>query len=360
NPCYENIHLVVAERLIGKAILGEKLTIGDEEGTFDIVGNLLTIKDRNEVVRLRLGEYSSNKFGLQLMNKTGKNVVLDENGILQTWQDGRADNVDGSHGLTMYIYLPSDTLSVRQGLLNFRLLPFRSYSGTTESGGGNVLSAASGGGVATSTSNGGSSTQTSTSGGGVSKSTDSGGNTTQSSAAGGDHRHVMFHTVGFQSNSNPGSSVLAVAHDGLSFAVNDGTNAGAVFTTRGSSGNHSHSVSIPSHSHSFNTPNHSHSVSIPSHSHNVTIPNHTHQVSIPTHKHDIAHGIYTDTFARGVGIVINSINRTSQLGGKFNASQANVDIGQYLERGQWNEIELTSDTLGRIDASVFVQALMST
>src|SRR5699024_5723189 len=109
---------VVADRLIGRVILGEKLEISDDDGTFKINGNLLTIQDRNEVVRLKLGEYASNRFGLQLFNKSGKDIVLDENGILQTWQDGRSDNVDSSNGLRLYIYLPSDTLSIRQARLN--------------------------------------------------------------------------------------------------------------------------------------------------------------------------------------------------------------------------------------------------
>lgn len=354
---YQGIQLVVAERLIGKAILGEKLTIGDEEGTFDIVGNLLTIKDRDEIVRLRLGEYTYNEFGLQLMNKTGQQVILDENGILQTWQEGRSDNVDTSHGLTLYVYLPNDTLSIRQAKLNFRLLPFRSYAGTTESGGASIQTSASGGGVSTSTASGGSSTQTSSSGGGTSKSTSSGGSTTQSSSSGGNHTHVMFSAIGY---GDPGAShTVMEALDGT-FYVSGVAPAAKNYSTRGGSGNHTHSVSIPSHAHGFSTPNHSHSVSIPSHFHNFTIPSHSHNVTIPSHKHDIAHGIYVSTFARGVGVIINNIDRTSQLGGKFDASQANVDIGEYLETGKWNEIELTADTLGRIDGNVFIQAFMGT
>src|SRR5690606_24873625 len=172
---------VVAERLIGKVILGEKLEISDEEGTFVINGNLLTIKDRNEVVRLRLGEYSTNRFGLQLMNRTGKEVILDEMGMLQTWQEGRTDNVDQSHGLTLYVYLPPETLSVRRALLNFRLLPFRSYSSTTESGGQTVATSKSGGSVSRSTASGGGRTTTTKSGGGTSRSTANGGGGTRTS-----------------------------------------------------------------------------------------------------------------------------------------------------------------------------------
>ncbi|WP_079709871.1 phage tail protein [Paraliobacillus ryukyuensis] len=335
---------VAAQVIIGKLIVGEKLEIGDEEGTFTIKGNLLTIQDRNEIVRVRLGEYSANKFGLQLMNGTGNEVILDEDGILQTWQEGRTDNVDTSNGLRLYVYLPPETLSVRRALLNFRVLPFRSYAGTTESGGSTTQTS----------SNGGSSTQTSSSGGGVSKSTNSGGSTTRTSSANGSHRHKLF-----SYNSTPGtvygwrrydttSSVNGLTPVSLDLRV--GADGVDIYTAE-ASGNHSHSVSIPSHSHSFSTPNHTHSVSIPSHNHSVSIPSHT---------HGIDHGIYTSTFATGIGVIVNGINRTSALGGKFNSSQANIDIDQYLNVGEWNEIELTSDRLGRIDGNIFIQAFMGT
>ena len=354
---------VAASVVIGKLIMGEKLEIGDEEGTFEIKGNLLTIKDRNDVVRLRLGEYSNNKFGLQLMNKTGSQVVLDENGILQTWQQGAADNVDQVNGLQLNIYLPSDTLSIRQAILRFVILPFRSYSATTKSGGATVPTTSSGGSVQTSTASGGGSTPTSSSGGGVAKSTASGGGSTPTSTAGGNHVHRMFSTVGFSTNDQPDLLVRAGANSSMgsqSLYLPAGNAAPAEYYTAGSSGNHSHTVTIGSHTHSFEIPNHSHTVTIQPHSHNFTIPAHDHTVTIPAHSHDIAHGIYTSTFAQGVGVIINGINRTNQLGGKFNSSQANLNIAPYLNIGQWNTIELTSEQLGRLDGNIFIQAMLAT
>lgn len=44
----------------------------------------------------------------------------------------------------------------------------------------------------------------------------------------------------------------------------------------------------------------------------------------------------------------------------FSSSQNGINIAQYLSTGQWNTIELGSTRLGRIDATVFVQALMGT
>lgn len=272
------------------------------------------------------------------MNKSGKQVVLDENGILQSWQaGGYADNVDESNPLTLYVYMPDRTLSVYEGKLNFRLLPFRSYSATTESGGSSVVTSAGGGGTST----------TSGSGGGTSRSTSSGGGTSTTSAAGGDHRHLMFVDGGIGSGSSPKRAFTGF---GSAVFYNIETSSPGDIWTAGSSGNHVHSFQVQSHQHDFSTPNHIHSISLNPHSHSVSLPN---------HNHSIAHGIYTSTIATGVGVIINGIDRTKQLGGKFNSSQANLDIGDYLEIGRWNEIELTSDRLGRLDASVFVQALMS-
>jgi len=71
-------------------------------------------------------------------------------------------------------------------------------------------------------------------------------------------------------------------------------------------------------------------------------------------------GIYTGTTPQNVTVRINGIDRTVALGGGsgFNSDQTNLDITQYINIGQWNTIELGSSRLGRLDASVFIQALM--
>lgn len=339
---FNQLNLVVAERLYGQVIVGENLEIGDEEGTFIIVGNLLTIKDRQDIVRLLLGEYENNKFGLKLFNKSGHDVILDEDGILQSWQEGRTDNVDANNGLSMYVYIPEETLDVRMAKLRFKLLPFRSYSRTTESGGQSTQTSSSGGGT----------TITSASGGGVAKSTNSGGGTSQTSSSAGSHRHEMFRFQTDTSQPSTWNNYIAVAdpqgQSGAGFVA--GGYQGS-FYTRESAGSHSHSITIPNHSHDFDIPNHTHS---------ITVPNHTHSVSIPSHNHEIQHGIYTSTAATGVSIYINNINRTSALGGKFYTDENNLDITQYLAVGTWNEILLTSDRLGRINANLFIQIFSGT
>lgn len=85
---------------------------------------------------------------------------------------------------------------------------------------------------------------------------------------------------------------------------------------------------------------------------------HTHIIS--DHIHGIIYGIYEGTSPTNITIKINGTDRTSILGGGtgFNSDQSNLNITSYLSIGQWNTIELGSSQLGRLDATVFIQALM--
>ncbi|PLR99653.1 phage tail protein [Bacillus sp. T33-2] len=351
---------IVAQRLIGKAIIGEKLEIGDEEGTFLIKGNLLTLKDREDITRLLLGEYQNNKFGLKLYNKSGQDVIIDEDGILQSWQEGRTDNVDVNNGLSLYVYIPEETLSVRIARLRFKLLPFRSYSRTTEAGGSSTQTSSSGGGTTATSSSGGGTTATSSSGGGTTATSSSGGGVSKSTASGGGASTTSEFKTFIEFSAMSGVPQNSVGTENWGYHLHEVRFSGEPF-------GHAHTINIPSHSHNFDVPSHSHSVtidshthsvSIPNHTHDVSIPNHTHDVSIPNHSHPILHGIYTSTSAYGVGIIINGIERTLALGGKFYTDEQNIDITQYMAVGAWNEITLTSERLGRIDGNIFVQAFM--
>jgi len=263
------------------------------------------------VLRMHLGPYASNKFGLKLVAPDGVTTILDEDGILQTWQEGRADNVDASHPLVLSVYLPEETKSVYKAILRFKLQGFRSYSKSAASGGG------------------------STSGSSSATTTASGGNTTPTSQTSDlwdlDSMYVP-NAVSDRDDHNhgiPNSTTLLVSGgDTVDFVE---------------SGGHTHAL----------TADHRHDVTIPSHTHGMS---HTH--STPNHEHNITYGIYTDTSATGATVIINGVDRTSVLGGPFSSDQANLSIAAYLSAGQWNTIQLGSSQLGRIDATVFLQAKM--
>lgn len=290
------------------------------------------------------------------------------------------DNADAQHPAVIRFKLPQEMVRINKLELTYETSAFRAYSRAIEGGGAIVTSTAAGGAVVKSTSSGGGTTATSSSGGGttatsssgggVAKSTASGGGSSQTSAAGGDHRHMMFSGTGFAGNSEPGQSVVLTAANGHSIHVNAGTSAGLSYYTQGSSGNHSHSVSIPSHTHDFDVPSHSHSVTIQNHTHTVNIPNHTHdidipahshQITLPDHTHEIQHGIFKlnrTPSAVTVKVDGNTVPITSTSGDSVNLiPYLSLDSENRVQRG-WHTVEITPNDLGRIHAQLMVQFFM--
>lgn len=281
---------------------------------------------------------ATKRFGLNVKAADGATTLLDDRGILQTWQEGRADNVDSASPLALNVYLPPETRSIRRALLRFRRQAFRAYSTGAASGGGG--------------------TQTSTAGGATSPTTSSGGGAYRTSdvqiLASGQSQDI---TVGGGGHSHGGSTDSVGNHN---HGISDGTSlalAGGGSVTFRVSGAHSHSISSEA-NHVHVLYNHKHETEIPSHTHGVNIPNHSHDVTFPSHTHGIVYGIFTSTLPTNTTVRINGTDRTVALGGPFNSDQVNLNIASFLMVGQWNTIELGSGQLGRIDASVFIQVLM--
>lgn len=292
---------IIARKLIGQILLGNQLYIEDETGQLSINGNKITIKDNLDNLRALLGEYADGKYGLLLKDSTGTKTILDEDGILQTWQEGRSDNVNNNYPLKLNVYLPSSTKSINKSMLRFRIENFRAYSTGAASGGGQTS---------------GSSSQSTTDGG-------------------GNHRHLMMEYLGGVSPTNFNNE------DAYAFATGDSSGgSGATFYikspggytelyTKGASGTHAHGMQ------------------------------HTHQIN--PHTHNIVYGIYEKTPSpTSITIKVNGQDITSALGGGsgFTSGQNELNISAYMLTGQWNTIELTPTTLCRLDATVFVQALM--
>lgn len=80
-----------ADKIIGRMIVGQNLLIRNDEGTVAIDGATLTVKDRSDDMKVKLGEYETNKFGLQVLDgainirtkgSTGNTgVILDKDGF---------------------------------------------------------------------------------------------------------------------------------------------------------------------------------------------------------------------------------------------------------------------------------------
>ena len=247
------------------------------------------------------------------------------------------DNADANNPAVIRFYVPDDMVNINKLLLTYETTNFRAYSRATQGGGATTRS----------TSSGGAATQTSSSGGGTSTSTSSGGATTQTSSAGGDHRHRIFTYVGPADTVSAPRRFFRPYSDAANVIIE--SSLGDDLYTATSSGNHTHSISIPAHTHNFTVPNHTHIVSIPAHTHDVTIPNHTHAIE---------YGIYQlDRLPSAVSIKVDG-NATgiTELEGE------NIDLIAYLlkdttgkiNRG-WHTVEITPNDLGRINAQLTTQ-----
>ncbi|HBV95649.1 MAG: hypothetical protein JL50_10170 [Peptococcaceae bacterium BICA1-7] len=294
-------------------IVNSLYALSTDDGFTKLMASGLHVFDQNEMERLIAGWWmdgATKRFGLRVTAADGTTTLLDDQGLLQTWQEGRADNVDDSHPLILNIYVPDETISIYKGLLRFKRLAFRAYETGASSGGSY------------------SSTRTSNSGGSVSTVALSGGGGYETTTTEKDFGYFsqLFYTDTDQGHQHEywddpvGSNVTD--YDGV----------------------HSHLVNA-----------HGHDIYISPHTHDIEIPSHTHNVSIniPSHSHEILYGIYQSSIPSTVTVKINGT-----IAGSYSSDQNSINLQPYLIINQWNAIELWANGLGRIDATAFIQAKM--
>ncbi|GGH46303.1 hypothetical protein Q9R46_16080 [Paenibacillus sp. RRE4] len=299
---------------MGHYILGNKLVISDDEGTFTIEGNLLTVRDKSNNIRVQIGEYKSGVYGFKVIGPLGT-VTVDENGIVQTDTIQIADNVDSTHPLKLKFYISPSTLRFDQFQLNFTLERFRAYSKGAASARINLTTTESERILLTTTEIK-SFIATSTKPKNVSGSTQTEGTYILE----GGHNHGWPEGTQFKD-------------------VNGFTR------TWVASGRHSHALSLQPHDHEF---------TVPEHAHDITMPPHSHRIDMPSHSHDIEYGIYEGASATGVRVIINGITR----GGIYSSAENNVDITSWIQSPGWHTIELSSQQLGRINASLYMKTFV--
>ena len=291
----------------------------------------IQVLDANNRERVQLGNWATNRYGLKLTDQTGQNTILDDNGILQTWQDGRCDNIDNNYPLRLRVFIPSETSKIYKSLLRIYVERYRAFSKGTASAGYDSKSTASGGSqkVGRTTSSGGGST--------VSPTTGSGGGVVRDTLA---DKQVDGGMEKVYDRKSPNGAIDY--NQWIELYV------------------------VKSHSHGFNIPNHSHSVSVsvPNHTHdfNFDIASHAHNFTIADHSHATTYGIHEDSSSgSNMQIYINGTNRTSALTGSsyFSSNQSELNITTYLNVGAWNTIEIRCASRARVDATVFVQALLN-
>jgi len=303
------------------------------------------------------------------------------------------NSVDGTHSMTFIVDYDENIAYLYSAKLKLRLAAVRSNVSASSS--------ASGGGSAPTSSAGSAHTHS------VSQSLTgaSGGGTTVSSAGGSSHSHTVSSATsavtvdvgidvdGFPLPANGSSRTTSggSSHNHASATTDDAPpnnpHQHAVSGGSGSESSHTHTVSahtytVPSFLHTHGVSgqtaaaesSHTHSVTLSDHTHTIsgTITAasesaHTHSVTISAHSHTITltYGIYEGSApsAPAITITINGVNRTTALGGSWNADTT-LDITDYLRDTakiplrQDNTIVLTSAEL--IDLEVVCRSLVTT
>lgn len=307
-------------------------------------------------------------------------------GAESIFMDSFYDNADASNPSEATFVIPENAVHVNEIRFSAKLTSFRAYSRATQGGGAAAVTSSEGGSNNVTSSNGGGSEQTSSAGGSSTPTSDYGGNSTATSNAGGSYSDSTGSGGGYYesvsiTNVRPNNSGNVHNH-GMSSGTRlltqidqtkeDGvvTNVSAYGTTFVASGDHYHSISIPSHYHSIRIPTHSHTVNIPSHRHTVSIgthrhtvtipshqhtvyiPNHTHTITLPNHVHNIQYGIYKGPTATGMSIYLDD-----RKVGDYTSSVKNINLIDYMSknangnvlRGE-HVIRIVPNALTRIEA----------
>lgn len=63
---FENVHLIIGERIVGKLLMGNRLIIEDEEGIIRLSGSLQEIFDPEGNVKVAIGKYATGKYGMRI------------------------------------------------------------------------------------------------------------------------------------------------------------------------------------------------------------------------------------------------------------------------------------------------------
>ena len=263
--------LVIANSIVGKLLLGDKLMIGNEDNTFIINPNGLSIYDASNLnkERIFLGIEKVNgvkKARLRLHSaKDDKKLVLSEDGIYNVISVHGADNFDKNYGLECSFYISDNIQAIHDFNVRVRLSKFRGYSksaSTTKTTTKATTTKATGGSSYTSTSSG---------------------------------KELSITTTSKATTKTPSNFFTSIPQlvDG---SLED--------TDKNFLRNHQHIVYDES------WINHQHTIdaSIASHNHTFTLPTHDHSVDlvIDGHSHALEYGIYTYSVAPTVNIYLDS------------------------------------------------------
>lgn len=96
----------------------------------DLDNNIMQIADNLGHNRVLLGEYEPGKFGIQIKDSVNNRTLLDDKGLLNSWQENMTENFDSNHPAKLKFYLPPNAGEIIDLKLSFSLEKFRSYVDT--------------------------------------------------------------------------------------------------------------------------------------------------------------------------------------------------------------------------------------
>ena len=210
------------------------------------------------------------------------------------------DPVNGFNGRLAYV-IPSNMIALQKAFLSIKFFNYRTYSTINFSGTGTDATAAT---------------------------------PTADATGESGHSHSHGHVLAFQ-GTNSGNVLSLPAVAGQIFVSGGGNDAGGTVQSNaaGSSG-HSHSHTHGAHSHS----------------HNHTVTGST------------IIGISEDTSPANVTILFDGIDKTSALGGPFNADVVELDITSFINqaKGVWHQLAFGGTQRGQLQMHLRLNLLVST
>ena len=245
---------VYAQAIFGQILCGTKLFIISADGSVTINGTGITIKSG------------------------GNTVILSSQGIVQQYSFQVEQNVDSGTYLTMWFYVDTSVISIRNVKLHFVMQAFRTDCSVTASGG------------------------------------------QPTSESGGDHKHMFLKYGG--TDSQYSQYVFTASNSGGGYTnVQMGSDSAppSDLYTYGSSGTHKHNIS-----------GHSHSLSLQ---------------------------ITQTGQANGCTVYTDGTPRTGAYGNS--PSTVDVDLTSFYQTAGWHTLSITSQTIGRISASLFIKSFVT-
>lgn len=333
---------IFAKLLVGSVIIGEKLIITSEDGSFTI-GNTsenkgfgLEIRDGGSGTgqkRIFLGtEVDSDgvrRAKLKLMSKDGREVVLSEDGIIQTSQFLVWDNLSQSYPMRIPYVCDEGVVSNKKILMTLVLEKYRAFERGMSSGGTITTSSNGGGG---------------TSGSGGGQTSSSGGYGTSSYA--GAFNLEVFTGRGTFDNSLATVQMSNYPND---YYI-DGNTHSHGHTMNTNQIRHTHEVIVKSDSHAHTVYDHTHQV----YNHTHQVYDHKHTIDT-THSHNLEYAILEqNSYCSNVRVYVNDklvrggINQGTQL-----------DITSYININSTNNIRIETDSNGRITCNIFTKAFVA-